>query len=313
MGGLPQAWVGRYGDIYERYEPVFHTFAAAAESDEAVAGGSARLAARCITGVRSRLSSTTLPPRQVDPVVSLLVECVTETCYQARILRAAMPESYPRERVQNAVTDVMHRTLFGVQPAVNVHGTAGPKPRSIPFDPSLRELFQQATNTPAATDAGQTMTALMAAGSDVFVQRGYHGTRVDDIVAAAGSLARRGYRYFDNKAEFAHVLAAQAMQSLSTMLADTPAAAYDGSEGKAALRRWLRRYNAAQGEFTRLRSSAVWVDATAQDQSLGADSAPGRRLGSPPAGALPCGARVRRCRHRSSRHDRAARRLRRAT
>src|SRR5205807_5360948 len=35
-------WVGRYGDIYERYEPVFKVFDAAAESDKMVAGGSAR-------------------------------------------------------------------------------------------------------------------------------------------------------------------------------------------------------------------------------------------------------------------------------
>src|SRR5918996_3113696 len=37
-----RGWVARYGDVYERYEPVFRAFQTAAESDAAVAGGSAR-------------------------------------------------------------------------------------------------------------------------------------------------------------------------------------------------------------------------------------------------------------------------------
>src|SRR5918995_5315923 len=36
-----RAWVARYADVYERYRPVFQAFQAAAESDEAVAGGAA--------------------------------------------------------------------------------------------------------------------------------------------------------------------------------------------------------------------------------------------------------------------------------
>src|SRR5262249_53336460 len=55
-----RGWVARYGDIYERYEPVFRSFAAAAESDEAIAGGSARVAERYIANIRSRLATPTL-------------------------------------------------------------------------------------------------------------------------------------------------------------------------------------------------------------------------------------------------------------
>jgi AcrR family transcriptional regulator len=266
-----RGWVARYSDIYERYEPVFRSFAAAAESDEAVAGGSARVAERYIAGIRSRLAGTTVPPRQVDAVVTLLVECVTETCYQARILRSAVPDSYPRERVEDAVTDVMHRALFGIRPGVNVHTTALERPERVPFDADLRELFTP-TNDRFDSDESETVTALMDAGRDVFVQRGYYGSRVDDVVASAGLSHGAFYRYFDNKATFAHVLAARAIQRLSKTFADLPANAYDGATGKAALRRWLRRYNAAHADEAAL--VRVWVDAMTRDPTLSNDSAP---------------------------------------
>ena len=41
-----RGWVGRYADIYARYEPVFRAFGAAAETDEALVGGSQRTTER---------------------------------------------------------------------------------------------------------------------------------------------------------------------------------------------------------------------------------------------------------------------------
>ena len=94
-----RAWVARYAEIYERYEPVFVVFQTAAESDAAVAGGS-RPHGRAARGrLRSRLTATTLPPRQLDPVVRLLLECLPRAFDTARILRAAAPGAYPEERV----------------------------------------------------------------------------------------------------------------------------------------------------------------------------------------------------------------------
>ena len=45
------AWVARYAEIYERYEPVFQAFQAAAESDDAVAGGSVRTGERHVAAL----------------------------------------------------------------------------------------------------------------------------------------------------------------------------------------------------------------------------------------------------------------------
>src|SRR5688500_3510153 len=57
-----RGWVERYGDIYARYEPVFRAFGAAAESDEALAGGSRRAGERNLALFQSKLSTTALPP-----------------------------------------------------------------------------------------------------------------------------------------------------------------------------------------------------------------------------------------------------------
>jgi AcrR family transcriptional regulator len=267
-----RGWVTRYGDIYERYEPMFKAFDAAAERDEIVAGGGARTAARYIAGIRSHIATTTLPPRQLDPIITLAVECLTRTNYHARILRGVQPASYPRTRVENAVTDVMHRTLFGLQPDVNVHTPARRRPSPIPFDDALQKLLEQASHDLAAHDTNGTVKAFLEAGREVFVQRGYYGTRVDDIAAAAGLSHGAFYRYFGNKGDLVHALAVRAVVGLGNTLGELPAIGTDGAKGTAPLRRWLRRYNAAQSSEAAM--MRVWVDATTQDASLGADSAP---------------------------------------
>jgi AcrR family transcriptional regulator len=106
----------------------------------------------------------------------------------------------------------------------------------------------------------------------VFVHRGYHRTRVDDVVAVAGVSHGAFYRYFENKDHLARVLVAEAMRSVSTVFTDIPMEAHDQAVGRAPLRRWLRRYNASQSsEAAMLR---VWVDAALEDAELAADSAP---------------------------------------
>ncbi|MBN2621860.1 MAG: TetR/AcrR family transcriptional regulator, partial [Acidimicrobiales bacterium] len=266
-----RAWVARYAEVYERYEPVFQVFQAAAESDAAVAGGSARTAERHVAAFRSRLTATTLPPRQLDPVIALLLGCVPRTFDIAGILRAAAPGAAPPDRIEDAVADVVHRTLYGLQ-AVNVHPPARRPPPTIEFSPAVREALDDDGAARHLTPGGRrTLQALMDAGRTLFVARGYHDTRITDVAATAGLSKGAFYRYFESKDGLAQVLALQAIRTVSTTLADFPAATPDGAARTAAVRRWLRRYHATQaGEAAMIR---VWADSSPEGASFERDSA----------------------------------------
>jgi AcrR family transcriptional regulator len=137
----------------------------------------------------------------------------------------------------------------------------------------MRTALQREPAPPGLNAAGRrTLHALMEAGRDVFVARGFHRTRINDIADAAGLSHGAFYRYFPGKDELAQLLAVRAIQQVSTALADVPtAAALEGPVGRAALRRWLRGYNASQATETAM--IRVWVDAARQDAGLRTDSA----------------------------------------
>jgi AcrR family transcriptional regulator len=118
--------------------------------------------------------------------------------------------------------------------------------------------------------AGPARVALLESARDVFVSRGYHGTRVDDLVEAAGVSHGAFYRYFKNKDQLASLLGAQAMRTVSTTLTEIPDPGDNGATSQE-LRRWLRTYNRAQAKETSM--FRVLVDAALQDDSLAADSA----------------------------------------
>jgi AcrR family transcriptional regulator len=274
-----RGWVARSGDIFERYGPVFDAFEAVAAQAEAVAERTEAVAALRATtdanvaSIRARLSAVRVPPREIDAVLTLLLACIVRTFHHADVLRSHAPAAYPRERIENALTDVVHRTLFGLQPGVNARDLVSAPLPVRAFDSPTRKLLSQVSAERDRAGAGTpTALALLAAGREVFIRRGYHGARVDDIVAAAGLSHGAFYRHFKNKDEFAQVLVLEAIRPLAGALAQIPANTADGAAGTAALRRWLRRYNAQHVHEAAI--IRVWVDATTPGAPLGADAAP---------------------------------------
>jgi AcrR family transcriptional regulator len=176
--------------------------------------------------------------------------------------------------VDDALADVIHRTLFGLHADVNVHPPSSQRPPLLDFAPVMADVLQRDDEPPELTAAGRrTLDALLQAGAAVLVRRGFHRARVDDIVAAAGVSHGAFYRYFENKEELAQILAVRAIRRVSTALAEIPdAPTSDGPTGKdTALRLWLRRYNAAHSRETAV--IRVWADASLEDPALRADSA----------------------------------------
>lgn len=262
-----RAWVGTYGDIYERFAPIFRVLPAALEEDERLTTAAVRLRDQRVTRVRSKVFGSDLPPRQLDAMLSLLLAALTRALDDAATLRVFAPRDYTRERVEVAITDVMHRSLFG-RSAVNVHLSSRSHPPRLEFEPEVRDSSAKEEAIQSRTEKRAALMALVENGRDVFVRRGYHATRVDDLVAAAGVSHGVFYRYFENKDQLAIVLTVRAMRVVADAFVETPDLR---NRNLPELRRWLRHYNTAQsGEAAMIR---VWVDAALEDPRLRSVSA----------------------------------------
>jgi AcrR family transcriptional regulator len=86
-----RAWVTRYAEIYARYEPIFNAYQVAVESDEFLASLSARTGDESVARIHARLVTATLPSRQIDPVIRLLLETMAHTLDVTGILRSVAP------------------------------------------------------------------------------------------------------------------------------------------------------------------------------------------------------------------------------
>lgn len=269
-----RAWIARRGDIHARFEPVFRAYSAAAGSDPALAAGSARTTIRHAALFDAKISETGLTQRQLDPVVALLLAMVGRTLEIGTMLRLALPADYARERVEDALTDVIHRSLFGLQAHVNDRPTTLDAAPAVPFGDDLPPVFDQVARIDheASIPGRRALGLLLDVGQRIVVSRGYHGTRVDDLVGAAGISHGAFYRYFENKHEFVRVLAARSLLAVSRAFAEIPRTdGVDDVVHRAALRKWLRRFqdlNNQHGTVIR-----VWVEAARADDTFTTDSA----------------------------------------
>ena len=268
-----RAWVDRHALIYERYEPVFRVYQAAADSDDAVAAGSSQTGARDVAIAQAKLTATTLPGRHVSDVIALLLNVMSWAPRMVQILQSAVPaSSLPKSRIATALTDVAHRTMFGVDQGVNVRPPPKRRLGRVPGGAALLERLQIDSAPKEFTTTGvRTVELLIETARDVLVRQGYHGTKVDDITAAAGVSHGAFYRYFENKDHIVRLVTVRALQQLNEAFVDVPDVVENPRSRSAAVQGWLRRYNATQAsEAAMLR---VWADATADDPLLALESA----------------------------------------
>jgi AcrR family transcriptional regulator len=263
-----RGWVSRYTETHARYEPVFHAY----ETDEMLAGIAARTGAEVVSGINSRLVTSTIPPRQLEPVIRLLLESLNHTLGVVGVLRSVTPRAYPAERLDDVITDVLHRTLFGLINDANVHPAGDSPPPKLEIGADLRSWLEGDDVLERVGSDNRASSALLDAGREVFARRGYHNTRVDDIVTAAGVSHGAFYRYFRNKDQLARMLTARALQVGGAALLDLPDVSTLDEAGRTGIRTWLRRYNAAEVEEAAM--LRVWVEAALQDPVLRAESAP---------------------------------------
>ena len=269
-----RAWVDRHTAIYARYEPVFEAFQAAAESDDAVASNSVRILHRHVASVRARVTATTLPSRQVDPVIELLLHLMTRTPRFAAVLRNALPDqSLDEQRVNSAITDLIHRTLFGLDPSVNVQPAPTTPPAQVPDGAALLSGLQRDAAGGGAHACREPDPCVAARGRP-------RGTRHEGIPRHPDRRHHRRGR--DVARSVLPVLREQGSPGaaagypscaarLPLLRRDTGHRRPPGAGEHDRLRAWLRKYVSAQAsEAAMIR---VWMDATADDAILSLESA----------------------------------------
>jgi AcrR family transcriptional regulator len=85
-----------------------------------------------------------------------------------------------------------------------------------------------------------TMRKLLDAGAQVFATKGFHATRVDDIVKVARTSHGTFYLYFANKEELFRALAEEVAHAMRD-LAESLGPLEPSPGGRAALREWIGR------------------------------------------------------------------------
>ena len=93
---------------------------------------------------------------------------------------------------------------------------------------------------PARRRARATRENLLAAGVSVLPERGYHDTRIADIVERAGVSHGTFYRYFPSKDALFVVLAERTATTLFELMTQFP-----GVADESALRVWFEEYFAS--------------------------------------------------------------------
>lgn len=114
------------------------------------------------------------------------------------------------------------------------------QPASDGSPPSLRG------GTPAQSrelraQGRETLRRLLDAGRAVFAERGFHATRVDDVVAAARTSHGTFYLYFANIEDLFKTLARDAMAEMGDLADDFPALEPRDSS-RRAVRTWVKRF-----------------------------------------------------------------------
>jgi AcrR family transcriptional regulator len=121
------------------------------------------------------------------------------------------------------------------------------------------------TKTPLRPRGVATRGKLLDAAVPALAEKGYHGTRVDDIVRIAGVSHGTFYLYFANKEDLFRTLAERCADEADA-LAGSLGVIDDGPEGVAALRAWLVEFLAFYRRYGVVVRS--WAENQVTDRAL---------------------------------------------
>jgi AcrR family transcriptional regulator len=128
--------------------------------------------------------------------------------------------------------------------------------------------------------AQRTTALIMDTAREVFLAKGYHGLRIDDIADTAGLSRASFYTYFPSKRDLLLALGAQTFAATDHALDEMDALADDWTRDSAyELVRIYMRMLEEHGAFVLVWSQATYGDAELARAGVRARLATGRRLG----------------------------------
>jgi AcrR family transcriptional regulator len=231
-----RTWITEFMDLHEAHAPVFAGFQAASRDHQPQVRSSSGISER--TGDALLRAFGVRASRRTSNVVTAMVAVLIRCSFYAEV----MPGARDRERLVDGLAATLHRLFEGPIEGVNVDRAEPPRPSAPrPAAPPAA----RGAGTPAPRGA-KTRQRLLDAGATVLPARGYHDTRVDDIVTAAGVSHGTFYRYFDNKDDFFRVLAEDAAGEMIDLL-DRLRPDGDVDELRAWLQAWFDTYKSNGG------------------------------------------------------------------
>lgn len=248
--GHLREWIDELIDLCTAYAPVLSSFQSAVKSQTETVKAPRTISERFGEALLDSVGREH-PDLGVGSLATTTVTVVLRTIHYWGLGLGQID----RSSFVEGLAQTLHRLLHGPIPEVNASAVTAPPPRRKPAWPTF----------PGAIDSQQdlrprglkTRQRLLDAGSAILPQRGYHETRVDDIVASAGVSHGSFYRYFGNKDELFQVLAEAAAVTMVDLVSDFPEA-----DDTAAVHAWL------QGWFSTYRQNGGIISAW---QEIGQD------------------------------------------
>lgn len=136
---------------------------------------------------------------------------------------------------------------------------------TLPFAGYLEPGGAPASRRALRSQGRQTMRRLLDAAMQCFDSRGYHATRVNDVVEIAKTSHGTFYLYFSNKEDLLRALVAEAAAEADEVygvIAELPSGTHDWSH----LREWVARYAVFWERYAPL--VRAWTDLAAIDPEL---------------------------------------------
>ena len=170
--------------------------------------------------------------------------------------------SVPRPRFTRGLAETVHRTIHGPLAGVNVGPAVAPPPKVVPTWPDASP--GDGPDRPMRPRGIATRQRLLDAAGAVLPQRGYHATRVDDIVEEVGCSHGTFYQYFESTDHLFRTLALDAGRRLAELVDVLPTASDGHLDGWLA--DWFAAYRSNGGVIS------AWQEIDPGDPAMAAMS-----------------------------------------